>query len=69
MGSMHDARRGGGKWIQRAIKRPGALTRKAKSAGKSITQYCAQGNLSTQSKRQCALAKTLKGMSRKRKKK
>lgn len=48
------------KWIQGAIKRPGALTRKAKAAGKSISAYCAGGNLSTQSKRQCALAKTLK---------
>lgn len=47
------------KWIQKAIKRPGALTAKAKSAGKSISAYCAGANLSTRTKRQCALAKTL----------
>jgi hypothetical protein len=28
------------KWIQSAIKRPGALTKKAKAAGKSISEYC-----------------------------
>lgn len=48
-------------WIKGAIKRPGALTKKAKSAGKSIGAYCKSGNLSTQTKRQCNLAKTLKG--------
>ena len=56
------------KWIQGAIKRPGALTAKAKAAGKSISSYCAGGNLSTQSKRQCNLAKTLKGMNKGKKK-
>lgn len=49
------------KWIQGAIKHPGALTAKAKSAGKSITEYCAGGGHDTHTKRQCALAKTLKG--------
>jgi protein involved in polysaccharide export with SLBB domain len=48
------------KWIAGAIKRPGALTRKAKAKGMTIEQYCAQEGLSTQSKRQCNLAKTLK---------
>jgi hypothetical protein len=47
-------------WIQSAIKRPGALTKKAKAAGKSITEYCSGGKLTTQTKRQCNLAKTLK---------
>ena len=47
-------------WIADAIKRPGDLTRKAKAAGMSISAYCAQSSLSTRSKRQCALAKTLK---------
>jgi hypothetical protein len=56
------------KFIQSAIKRPGALTAKAKAAGKSITEYCAGGNLTTQSKRQCNLAKTLRGFAKKRKK-
>lgn len=46
------ARRRKRRWIQGAIKRPGALTRKAKRAGKSISAYCSQGNLSTLSKRQ-----------------
>ena len=55
------------KWIQSAIKRPGALTAKAKAAGKSISEYCAQEGLSTLSKRQCALAKTLKSFSKKKK--
>ena len=49
------------KWIQKAIKRPGALTKKAKSANKSISQYCKGKKLSTRTKRQCNLAKTLKG--------
>jgi len=48
------------KWIKGAIKRPGALTKKAKAAGMTITQYCAQPNLSKRSKRQCQLAKTLR---------
>lgn len=52
------------KWIQKAIKRPGALTKKAKAAGKSISGYCAQVNLSTRSKQQCNLAKTLKGFNK-----
>jgi hypothetical protein len=50
------------KFIQGAIKHPGALTKKAKAAGETISQYCSDNNLTTQSKRQCALAKTLKGM-------
>lgn len=51
-------------WIKGAIKRPGALTKKAKAAGKSISSYCARGKLSTQTKRQCNLAKTLKGFNK-----
>lgn len=57
------------KWISKAVKRPGALTRKAKAKGMTISQYCSQKNLSTRSKRQCALAKTLKKMRKKKKKK
>ena len=53
------------KWIQSAIKRPGALTKKAKEAGKSISGYCQSKDLSTRSKRQCNLAKTLKGFKKK----
>ena len=51
-------------WIKDAIKHPGALTKKAKAADKSISAYCAKGKLSTQSKRQCNLAKTLKGFNK-----
>jgi len=47
-------------WIAGAIKRPGALTAKAKRAGMSIDEYCAKDNLDTRTKRQCALAKTLR---------
>lgn len=57
------------RWIKGAISRPGALTRKAKAAGMSISQYCAQKNLSTRSKRQCALAKRLKAMPKRGRKK
>lgn len=49
-------------WIQGAVKHPGALTKKAKAAGKTISQYCAGSNLSPQTKKQCALAKTLKNL-------
>lgn len=48
------------KWMKGAVKRPGALTRKAKAAGMTIPQYCAQTGLSTLSKRQCNLAKTFR---------
>jgi hypothetical protein len=50
-----------GGWIKNAIKKPGALTASAKRAGMSISEYCAQSNLSTKSKQRCNLAKTLKG--------
>ena len=54
------------KFIQKAIKHPGALTKKAKAKKMTIAQFCAQKNLSTLSKRQCALAKTLKKLSKKK---
>jgi hypothetical protein len=47
-------------WIAGAIKHPGALTAKAKAAGMSINQYCSKAGLSTQSKKQCVLARTLR---------
>jgi len=58
------------KWIQKAIKpsKKGALTRAAKAKGMSISEYCAQKNLSTTAKRRCALAKTLSKMRKKKKK-
>ena len=50
------------KWIQKAIKKPGALTKKAKAAGKSVAEFIAHPpkGISTQTKRQIALAKTLR---------
>jgi hypothetical protein len=55
------------KWIQKAIKRPGAFRKKAKQAGMSTQQYANKvlkkgSNASTRTKRQAALAKTLKGL-------
>ena len=52
------------KWIQDAIKHPGALTRKAKAADMSLAAYMAHPpkGITASTKRQIALAKTLKGM-------
>lgn len=47
------------KFIQTAIKHPGALTKKAKAAGKSISELCASSGLSPQTKKQCNFAKLL----------
>ena len=49
------------KWIQGAIQHPGALTRKAKAAGMSVGAYIAHPpkGVSTTTKRQINLAKTL----------
>jgi hypothetical protein len=54
-------------WIAGAIENPGALTRKAKVAGMSVSAYMANPprNISTTTKRQISLARTLKGFSRK----
>lgn len=56
-------------WIKGAIKRPGALTKKAKAAGMSITEFCSRlgPKADTRTKRQCSLAKTLRGFAKKRK--
>lgn len=50
-----------GKPVGEVIKRPGALTAKAKKSGKSITEYCSMEGHDTRTKKQCVLAKTLKG--------
>lgn len=55
------------KWIQKAIKHPGAFTKKAKAAGMSTAAYAAKvtksgSKASTQTKRQANLAKTLRKM-------
>jgi hypothetical protein len=54
------------KWISGAIKHPGALTRKAKAAGMTVSAFMAhppKGIFGT-TKRQINLAKTLKGFHR-----
>lgn len=51
------------KWIAGAIKHPGALTRKAKAAGMTVSGFMANPpkGASTKTKRQINLAKTLAG--------
>ncbi len=53
------------KWIKGAIKRPGALTKKAKARGMTVSQFCAKKHKG-RTARQCALAKTLKKMRKKK---
>jgi len=58
-------------WISSAIKRPGAFTKKAKAAGKSVSEYASSvlkegSNASTRTKRQAALAQTLTKISKKK---
>lgn len=55
----------GGKWIQSAIKRPGAFTKKAKAAGMGVQEFAnkvtsSPDKYSTRTKKQANLAKTLK---------
>ena len=54
-----------GDWIQGAIKRPGAFTKKAKAADMSVSKYANKvlkkdSDASTRTKRQASLAKTLR---------
>ena len=65
------AKNSGGKWIQKAIKKPGAFTAKAKAAGKSVSAFAKQATkpgskASTTTKRQANLAKTLSKMRKKK---
>lgn len=58
---------GGGKWIQSAIKRPGAFTKKAKAAGMGVQGFANKvaanpEDYSTRTRRQANLAKTLKSI-------
>ena len=60
------------RWIQKAIKRPGAFTAKAKRAGMSVAEYARKvlkkgSKASTRTKRQAALAKTLRKLSKRKK--
>ena len=52
-------------WIKGAIKHPGALTAKAKAAGKSVSEYCATKHSDPRTNRQCGLFKTLRGFKKK----
>lgn len=61
------------RWIQKAVKRPGAFAAKAKRAGMSTSKYASKvlkkgSRASTRTKRQAALAKTFAKMRRKKKK-
>lgn len=50
------------KWIKEMGMKKGALTSMAKKAGKSLSAYCSQGNLSPKAQKRCNLAKTLSKM-------
>jgi hypothetical protein len=57
------------KWIQGAIKRPGAFTAKAKKAGKSVAGFAAAVSknpkkYSPLTRKQASLAKTLRKISK-----
>lgn len=60
------------KWIQKAIRKPGAFTRQAEAHGMTVSEY-ADAVLSGKvkagktTKRRATLAKTLKSLARKRK--
>jgi len=62
------ARGGGGKkWIAGAIKRPGALTRKAKAAGMGVQAYARKmRGASGRTGKQARLAITLKKISKRK---
>lgn len=47
----------GDKWMQSAVRRPGALTRKAEGAGESISRFCGHRH-DLQTTQQCNLART-----------
>ena len=54
-------------WIQKAVKRPGAFTRKAKAAGMGVQQFAKSvddnpGKYSTRTKKQANLAQTFASM-------
>lgn len=57
------------KWIQKAIKRPGALTRKAKAAGMSVYEFALKHrNDPGTTGRQARLYFTLRKLAKRRKK-
>ena len=56
------------KWIQGAIKHPGALTAKAKAAGETLSQFMREKHSDPTTNRQIALAHRLREMAHARKK-
>ena len=56
------------KWIQGAIKHPGALKAKAKAAGESLSQFMREKHKDPTTNRQVALAERLKNMAHARRK-
>jgi len=55
------------KWIQGAIKHPGALTAKAKAAGESLSQFMREKHKDPTTNRQVALARRLREFAQHRK--
>jgi hypothetical protein len=53
-------------WIKGAIKHPGALTRKAKAAGQTVSEYIHEAHKNPTTRREVALAKTLEGFHHKK---
>jgi hypothetical protein len=55
-------------WIAGAIKKPGALTAQAKKAGKTVSEFIKSPGKkpSATTKKRIALAKTLKGLNKKK---
>lgn len=53
------------KWIQGAIKHPGALTARAKAAGQSLAQFMAAPHKDPTVKKEIVLARTLQRLRRK----
>ena len=47
------------KFIAKAIKRPGSLTKLAKASGMSINSYCNRTDLSKRAKQKCAFYKNV----------
>jgi hypothetical protein len=63
-----------GMWISKAIKHPGEFTAKAKRAGMGVQEYAEEvtgpgSKASTETKRQANLARTLKKLGKRKKKK
>jgi hypothetical protein len=55
------------KWIQGAIKHPGALTARAKAAGESLSQFMSEKHRDPTIRKEVALAKTLRAMNHRKK--